>query len=64
MFPPKMPFTLRAHDQRRVSVAAPVDPRTLVRYLRGRPIRHLSALRIERALAELGLATKKKRAVE
>lgn len=45
---------LGAHDLRRVSVAAPADPRTVRRLLRGESVSPISRVRIERALRELG----------
>lgn len=46
---------MSSHDQRRVCVAAPCDPRTLTKYLRGEPVRPMASANIARALRELGL---------
>jgi len=46
---------LNAHDVRRVAVAAGCDPRTVLRYLRGKTIQSTSAARIAGALRELGI---------
>lgn len=45
--------SLTAHEQRQISVAAGVDPRTLRSYLRGKA-RSTTAARIEAALLEYG----------
>jgi hypothetical protein len=41
---------LGGHELRRLAVAAIVDPRTLLRYFDGQPIRSTSATRIRAAL--------------
>jgi hypothetical protein len=46
---------LDAHQRRALSVAAMVDPRTVVRYLAGLPIRSTCAARIREALQRLKL---------
>jgi hypothetical protein len=46
--------TLTAHDQRRVSVLAFCDSRSVARYVAGRTLRTMLKLRIELALKELG----------
>lgn len=45
---------LTAHDERRIAVAACVDPRTVRQYLRGNA-KSTTSVRIEAALRELGL---------
>lgn len=47
---------LSPHEERRVAVAAGVDPRTLRRYLQREPIVSTCRARIERALDELDLS--------
>ena len=47
---------LAAHLVRKVSVEAPADPRSIRKLLRGEPLSPMTAERIRRALAELGLA--------
>jgi hypothetical protein len=47
---------LSAHEVRRISVAAGVDPRSVQRVLRGESVRPMCAQRIADALAALGLA--------
>ncbi len=49
-------LVLNAHDTRRVSVTACVEPRTVRQYLRGEAVRSTCAARIVTALHELGLA--------
>jgi hypothetical protein len=44
---------LDAIELRRVSLVAEVDPRTLARYLNGKPVRPSMKARIERALTRL-----------
>jgi hypothetical protein len=46
---------LSAHEVREVAVISITDPRTVVKYLRGERVQSTSALRIERALADLEL---------
>ncbi len=48
---------LSQHEQRRVCVEAPCDPRTLRKYLRGLPVRPMATVAIERALRRLGHLT-------
>jgi len=43
------------HALRRVAVAAKVDPRTVLRLLRGKPVRYAHQVRIEAALRRLKL---------
>lgn len=45
---------LSGHDQRRICVDAPCDPRTLRKYLRGEAVRPLANSAIARALRKLG----------
>jgi hypothetical protein len=45
---------LTAHEVRRVSVTALVDPKSVRRCYAGGPVRTLTRLRIERAARELG----------
>lgn len=47
---------LPAHELRRLSVAAGVDPRTVARVIAGAPTKGLQRARVERALREDGLA--------
>jgi hypothetical protein len=47
---------LAAHLVRKVSVAAPADPRSIRKLLRGEPLSPMTAERIRRALEDLGLA--------
>lgn len=44
------------HERRRLGVFAECDPRTAAAYLNGAVVKQLSAMRIERALRELGRA--------
>lgn len=54
--PVNMPNMMSAHDVRSIADAAPVDERTVRRYLEGKPLRALSVVRIEKALVALGIA--------
>jgi len=42
------------HEVRQISVESLTDPKTIVRYIRGEPVRPVCALRISRALRALG----------
>lgn len=42
------------HELRRIAVAAVCDPRTVVKYLRNKPIVDSGRIRIEQALRSLG----------
>ena len=44
-----------AHDIRRIAVVAECHPATVAKFLTGGSVRPLSRMRIERAMAELGL---------
>lgn len=46
--------TMVAHDIRKVAVEAMVDPRTVERYLDGKPLKGLTRERIRRAMVTLG----------
>jgi hypothetical protein len=47
---------LPAHQLRRISVAAEVDPRTVARFIAGAPTKGLHRERVERALRDAGFA--------
>jgi len=49
------PVTLKPHDARRVGVMAGTDPRTVLAYLAGRPMRSTTAARVREALRALGI---------
>jgi hypothetical protein len=48
-------YPLTAHERRRVAVFAAVDPRTVVRFLRGQPVASTCAARIREALRRLDI---------
>lgn len=48
------PVHLSAHQERAISVAAGCDPRTLRRFLAGKPVMPMIRERIARALKALG----------
>ena len=54
----------KGHDERRIAVAAAVDPRTVRRAYRGQPIAGTCAARIADAVAELGVPPPPPRAIE
>jgi hypothetical protein len=47
------------HEARRIAVAAMVDPRTVIAFSAGRPVRELTALRIRAALRRLRIPAPK-----
>jgi hypothetical protein len=52
---PYRALSLSQHDLRRVAVAACSDPRSVVAYLRGAPVRSTTRARVEAALESCGL---------
>ena len=48
--------TVGAHEARRIAVEAIADPRTVVKYLSGAPVRSTVAVRIEAALRTMHLS--------
>lgn len=48
-------MTVTAHLARRIAVLALVDPRTVIAFMHGRPVRELTGMRIRAALKELDM---------
>lgn len=48
--------TSTAHDVRRLAVESVTDPRTVRRFLEGKPLREMTRIRLEQAAARIGVS--------